>query len=159
MTTSKTDAHNPPVPIRRRESLAEPVALPGQEIVPIEHLSRPEAIARLRKALQTYADLDHCLCSAVGRLGIFCKGFTGVSDAELEERFSWIARTHPGASRKQLEELASLYHAGRQEATGAEICCDVETRERGGCDGWNQFDNRRLEGFHLGLVGSPIRIE
>ena len=133
-------------------------ATPGETVLPVERLSRPEAIGRLREVLRTYADADHCLCSVVGRLGIFCKGFAAASDPELRERFAWIARTHPGAPRKQLEELASLYHEGRQEATGAEICCDIETKERGGCDGWNQFDNEKLEGFHLALLGSPIRI-
>jgi len=135
-----------------------PTANPEQTVLPIEHLSRPEVISRLREKLRTYADVDHCLCSAVGKLGIFCKGFTASSDAELKTRFAWIARTHPGAPREKLEELASLYHAGRQEATGAEICCDVETKEHGGCDGWNQFDAEKLEGFHLALIGSPVKI-
>lgn|SRR5512135_1870392 len=135
-----------------------PNPAPAETVLPIEHLARPDVIARLREVLKAYADVDHCLCTAVGKLGIFCKGFTGASDAELRKRFSWIARTHPGAPRERLEELASLYHAGRQEATGAEICCDIETREHGGCDGWNQFDNVALEGFHLALVGSPVKI-
>ena len=138
---------------------AQPIPGHDETILPVEHVSRPEAIARLREKLRTFSDVDHCLCSAVGRLGIFCKGFTGSIDAEIRTRFAWIARTHPGAPREKLEELASLYHAGRQEATGAEICCDIETREHGGCDGWNQFDNARLEEFHLALVGNPIKIQ
>ncbi|HKB72590.1 MAG TPA: hypothetical protein VKH46_17295 [Thermoanaerobaculia bacterium] len=136
----------------------DPNSQRDETMLPVEHLSRPEAIAHLREKLRTFADVDHCLCSAVGKLGIFCKGFAAASDAELKTRFAWIARTHPGAPREKLEELASLYHAGRQEATGAEICCDVETKEHGGCDGWNQFDNTALEGFHLALIGSPVKI-
>lgn len=123
-----------------------------------EHLSRPEAIARLRAKLRSLADDDHCVCAAVGRLGIFCKGFARLSDDGLRQRFDWIVRHHPGASREHLEELANLYHLGRMEATQAAICCDVETREHIGCDGWNGFDNRQLEDFYLALMGAPIRI-
>src|SRR5712692_2134902 len=110
----------------------------------VKHVSRPEAIERLRQTLKSLADEEHCVCAAVGRLGIFCRGFRRLSPEELRTRFHWIARKRPGASREALEELASLYHLGRQEVTGAAICCDVETREHSGCDGWNGFDNRRL---------------
>jgi hypothetical protein len=130
----------------------------SEALLRIERLSRPDVIARLRETLKGYADVDHCLCTAVGRLGVFCKGFRGASDAELLSRFAWIARNYRGVPRQRLEELASLYHSGRQTATGAEICCDVETREHGGCDGWNQFDNAALEGFHLALIGSPVKV-
>jgi hypothetical protein len=44
------------------------------------------------------------------------------------------------------------------EVTGCPICCDLETREHSGCDGWNTFDNRQLEGFYAALIGRPIEI-
>ncbi len=129
-----------------------------EEVLSIERLTRPEVIERLRERLKTFAVNEHCLCEAAGRLGIFCRGFQRLSDAEFRKRFDWLARRHPGSPRPALEELASLYHAGRQEATGAEICCDIETREHIGCDGWNTFDNEQLEQFHLALLGSPVQV-
>ena len=122
-------------------------------------VSRPEAISLLREHLKALAGQDHCVCQVVGELGIFCKGFKGLPDKDLKERFGWISRHNPGSGREKLEQLASLYHQGRQEATGAEICCDVETREHVGCDGWNSFDNTALERFHLTLTGQPLRIK
>lgn len=134
-------------------------ALPKhEEVLSIEQISRPEAIDRLRERLKNFVVGEHCLCEVAGRLGIFCRGFRRLSDAEFRQRFDWLLRRHPGSPRKALEELASLYHEGRQEATGAEICCDIETREHVGCDGWNTFDNRQLEEFHLALVGRPVQI-
>jgi len=129
-----------------------------EAIQTIEHLSRPEAIARLRERLASVSDKDHCVCETVGRLGIFCGGFKRMSDAELNEKFRWIAIRHRDEPRQSLEALAGLYHEARQETTGAAICCDVETKEHAGCDGWNQFDGEALERFHLALIGSPVKI-
>lgn len=124
----------------------------------LETLSRPEAIERMRQKLRSLTDEDHCVCSVVGRIGIFCQGFNRLSDAELRGRFDWIARKRPGAPREALEELANLYHLGRTEVTGKALCCDVETREHCACDGWNQFDNAALEKFVLDLTGRPVRV-
>lgn len=126
--------------------------------VVVEKLSRPDAIERMRQKLRSLTDQDHCVCSVVGRLGIFCRGFHRLSDAELRQRFHWIAQKRPKAPREAIEELANLYHLGRQEVSGAAICCDLETREHGGCDGWNNFDNRQLEDFYLALMGETIEI-
>lgn len=133
---------------------AEPSSLPVFE----EHLSRPQAIERLRERLKSLQGDEDCVCSVVGRLGIFCRGFRRLDDEQLRQHFAWIARKRPGASREALEDLAVLYHLGRQEVTGAEICCDVETREHSGCDGWNGFDNRRLEEFYWTLTGHRASI-
>jgi len=139
------------------EAIKQQSPVPGT-IQTIEHLSRPEAIARLRERLASFSDKDHCVCETVGRLGIFCGGFKRMPDAEFNKRFQWIAIRHRGEPRQSLEALAGLYHEARQETTGAAICCDVETKEHGGCDGWNQFDGEALERFHLALIGSPIKI-
>lgn len=124
----------------------------------IQHLSRPQAIEVLREKLKSVTDEDHCMCAAAARMGIFCRGFARLSDEEFRKRFRWIASTRPGAVRKDLEEVVNLYHLGRQEVTGAAICCDVETREHAGCDGWNTFDNATLETFFQEIVGRPARI-
>jgi hypothetical protein len=124
----------------------------------VEKLSRPQAIERMRQKLVKLTDQDHCLCSVVGQLGIFCRGFKSLPEKDLRQRYHWISRKRPGAPREAIEELANLYHLGRQEVTGAAICCDLETREHGGCDGWNNFANTQLEEFYLALMGEPVEI-
>jgi hypothetical protein len=124
----------------------------------LETMTRPEAIEILRARLTELTDAEHCLCDVAGRLGIFCKGFRDLSDAQFRRRFDWIARKRPGASRPELEHLVSLYHAGREEVAGARLCCDVETREHCACDGWNAFDNGQLERFCRDLAGRDVRI-
>jgi len=135
-----------------------PTANTQEALQRIRKVSRPEAIADLRERLRGLETPEECVCAAVGQLGIFCKGFRRLDEAALVQRFDWIARQRPSAPRQALETLASLYHLGRQEATGAEICCDVETREHTACDGWNGFENGDLERFHLALTGEPIQI-
>ena len=81
-----------------------------------------------------------------------------MTDKEFRQRFNWIARPRPRASREELEELVSAYHLGRQQIAGAILCCDVETRDHCACDGWNQFDNSALEAFCLQVTGQKIRI-
>lgn len=130
----------------------------SQKLPVFEHLSRPEAIERLRQVMKALTDEENCMCAAAARLGIFCKGFRHLSDEEFRQRFHWIVRKRPGASREELERVVSLYHCGRQEVTGAALCCDVETREHEGCDGWNSFDNRSLEAFYLQMTGHHARI-
>ncbi len=130
---------------------------PAKPVV-FESLSRPEAIDMLRTALEGLTDREHCLCEAAGRLGVFCGGFRGLSDEQFRQRFDWIARKRPEASRAELEQLVSLYHAGRQEVAGARLCCDVETREHCACDGWNAFDNRALERLCREVTGREVRI-
>lgn len=125
----------------------------------IDRLTRPQAIEEIRRIVKAMPEDDEsCACAIASRYNIFCKGFSGYSDEEFRKRFHWIVRRRPGASREELERLASLYHLGRQEVTGAEVCCDVETREHCGCDGWNTFDNVALEDFSANLTGRACRI-
>lgn len=121
-------------------------------------LTRPAAIGEIRRILNALPQDDMCACAIAARYGVFCQGFARYSDQELKKRFAWIARPRPNATRAELERLASAYHRGRQEVTGAEICCDLETREHCGCDGWNSFDNRALEELYAGLTGRQARI-
>jgi hypothetical protein len=124
----------------------------------VGRLSRPQAIEEIRRILNALPQDDMCACAIAARYGIFCKGFARYSDEELKNRFAWIARPRPKISRAELERLASAYHRGRQEVTGAEVCCDVETREHCGCDGWNAFDNLAIEDLYKGLTGRQVRI-
>jgi hypothetical protein len=117
------------------------------------HMTRPQAIAAIREHLTRQCDEEHCACSAAAHLGVFCQGFRNLSDEQLRQRFGWIARSRPGASREELERLVSLYHLGRQEVGGFAICCDAETRDHCGCDGWNMFDNDAIAKTYKELTG------
>jgi hypothetical protein len=123
-----------------------------------DHLSRPQAIERIRERLKALADDEHCACAVAAGFGIFCGGFRALPDEEFRRRFAWIASKRPQASREQLEALVSLYHLGRQEVGHADLCCDVETREHCACDGWNMFDNGALERFVQELTGASVRV-
>lgn len=122
-------------------------------------LSRPQAVDRIRQMLKNLTHDDECACSTAARYGITCQGLSQLTDKDLRARYAWIASKRPKATREELEQLVTLYHIGRQTATGAEICCDVETREHCGCDGWNQFDNPTLERFYAEMSGEKIRID
>ena len=121
-------------------------------------ISREDAISRLRRKLLDLTDNGKSACQVATEHGIFCGGFSGLSNKEFRERFSWIVRKRPGASREELEQLASLYHLGRQQVTGTAVCCDVETRDHCGCDGWNMFDSRTLERFCSELTGAAVHV-
>jgi hypothetical protein len=124
----------------------------------VDSLSRPQTIALVRERLKSLCDDEHCACAAAAHFGVFCGGLRSLSVEDFRRRFDWIARTRPGATRPELEKLVSLYHLGRQQVTGADLCCDVETREHCSCDGWNMFDNRALERVCAELTGRFIRI-
>src|SRR5215470_6455672 len=89
-------------------------ALPGA----VETVTRPQAIDRIRRVLSALEDEDHCACAIAARYGVFCQGFRGMTDKEFRQRFNWIARPRPRASREELEELVSAYHLGRQQIAG-----------------------------------------
>jgi hypothetical protein len=132
---------------------------PSPALPVFERLSRPQAIDEIRKILGALQTEDRCACAIASGYGFFCHGFDGLSDTEFRRRVSWIAAKRPRATREELEELVSQYHLGKQQATGAAVCCDVETREHCACDGWNSFDNKTLEEQCLKLTGRHVRIE
>jgi hypothetical protein len=123
-----------------------------------DHLTRPQAIERIRGALLARAGDEECACGVAARTGVFCQGFQALTDVQFRARFDWIAAKRPKATRAEIEHLVSLYHLGRQEVRGAALCCDVETREHCACDGWNRFDNPALEKFCLELTERSVRI-
>jgi len=123
------------------------------------HFTRPQAIAAIREKLAAMCDNEHCACEAAAHLGVFCRGFRDLPDAALRGRFDWIARSRPGISRNELERLISLYHVARQQVGGFQLCCDAETREHCGCDGWNMFDNAFLEKTYKDLTGRDALVE
>jgi hypothetical protein len=81
---------------------------------PGKTMKRPEAIARIRTGLAASETDERCACKVASRCGMFSGGFSRLSDPEFRERFHWIVCKRPGGSREELEQLASLYHLGRQ---------------------------------------------
>lgn len=123
-----------------------------------ERITRSEAIAQVRAVLAALTDDENCACAVAARYGVLCQGFAKVPDAEFKNRFAWIAGKRRTATREELEATVSAYHLGRQAVSGSAICCDVETREHCGCDGWNQFDNAALEKACLEITGARVSI-
>jgi hypothetical protein len=126
------------------------------EVPAMQHWTRPRAIARIRERLLELVDDQHSVCEVAARLGIFCKGFRHFSDAELRERFSWLA--HPEMSREDLEKRANSYLLGRTEALDCALACDAQTEERDVCLGWDEFSNADLARFAEQLLGEPTEV-
>ncbi len=110
-------------------------------------LSRPALIATLREELSRRAGDDMSICMLAARTSIFCRGFRRYSREELEERFGWLARKIPGASREELEQLADRWQLARQEALGAFTSCDVQQAQHDTCRGWDDFSKEDLARF------------
>jgi len=145
---------------RHRRASENRLMKPENALLPVvENVTRPQAIERIRQVLSALEDDRSCACAVAARFGVFCQGFRALSDREFRQRFYWIARPRPQASREELEELVSAYHLGRQQVAGASLCCDVETRDHCACDGWNRFDNAALEAFCYQVTGKKIRID
>lgn len=123
-----------------------------------EIVSRTAVIVALREELGRRAGTDMSFCRLAALMGILCKGFRRYSDAELEQRFGWIARKNPDATREELEELADRWQLARQEALGAKTSCDVQQLEHDTCGGWEDFSNDDLTRALRQLTGRLVTI-
>jgi hypothetical protein len=121
-------------------------------------LTRLEAIETIREQLWAKTPEHTCACASTHPLGVVCGGFRRLAEAEFRDRFGWLAANRPNLTRRQLEDLVCAHHASRQETLGLATCCDVETMEHCGCEGWETFDDRTLERICLELTGSPVQI-
>ena len=120
-----------------------------------EFISRSGLIAALRDELSRRAG-DMSICRLAAQTGIFCKGFRRYSDTELKERYGWISKKNPDASREALEELADRWQLAREEVLGAKTSCDVQQLEHDTCGGWDDFSNDDLARFLLELTGRNV---
>ena len=120
-------------------------------------MSREALIAALREELVSRAD-GRSICTMAAEKGIFCGGFSRFTDAELRERFGWIACKRPKASRADLENVADGWQLARQEVLGVETACDVQSKEHDLCNGWDDFSNEDLAGFYQELTGNEVRV-
>jgi hypothetical protein len=121
----------------------------------VESVSRPALIAALRDELTRRAG-EMSICKLAAQTGIFCKGFRQYSDAELKERYAWIARKDPAAPRAELEAVADRWQLARQDVLGAQSACDVQQQEHDACGGWDDFGDEQLAGFLRELTGRNV---
>ena len=123
-------------------------------------ITRTQAIVELRAALRTLVDRETSPCTAVARRGVFCRGFSRWSLAELRERYPWIAERHPHADRDAFVQLANHWECQRRGVEQGRLPCDVATHHRGSspCAGWEEFYEAELARFHAELCGEPVRV-
>ena len=76
-----------------------------QKVEP-ETISRVSLIVALRNELAERAKGEMSICKLAAEKGIFCRGFRRYSDADLKQRYGWIAKRYPNASRAELEAMA-----------------------------------------------------
>ena len=96
------------------------------------------------------------ICTLAAKNGIFCKGFRRYSDAELRDRYGWIAKRVPDASRAEFEAIADRWQQARQDVMGVATACDVQQLEHDACGGWDDFSNDQLAQFLLELTGRKV---
>lgn len=121
-----------------------------------DFVSRSTLIAALREELSRRAKGDMSICRLAAQTGVFCRGFRRFTDAELKERFGWIAKKNPEATRPELEELADRWQMARQDVLGALTSCDVQQLEHDSCGGWDDFSNEDLSAFLRELTGRKV---
>jgi hypothetical protein len=123
-----------------------------------EYISRPTLIRTLREELSRRANGEMSICRLAAETGIFCKGFRRFTDAELRDRFGWIAKKHPDAPREELEEIADRWQMARQDVLGATTSCDVQQLEHDACGGWDDFSDADLARFLRELTGRSVEV-
>jgi hypothetical protein len=91
-------------------------------------ITRTQAIHDLRAVLRTLVDNETSLCAAVARRGVFCRGFSRWSLAELRERYPWIDERHPAVDRTTFEAHANRWERCRQRVELGRLPCDIASR-------------------------------
>ena len=121
-------------------------------------MTREQAIARLREKLLGLTDDDSCMCKVAADRGIFCRGFQQFTDKELRERYWWIVRKRPDITRPELEAVANSWQLTQQDVRGMAFTCDVQTKVRDTCRGWNDFTNEQLGTWLKQLTGEEAKV-
>ena len=131
----------------------------AQPMIQTEQMSRKSLINTLRGELARRTNDEMSVCKLAAKTGVFCKGFSRYSDAELQDRYGWIARRHPDATREDMEGLADRWQMARQEVEGVPTSCDVQQVEHDTCGGWDDFSNEDLARFVLELTGRRVAVQ
>lgn len=124
----------------------------------IDTMTREQAIARLREQLISLTDDDNCMCKVAAERGIFCHGFKQFTDKELRERYWWIVRKRPDITRVELEAIANAWQLTQQDVRDMRIACDVQTKVRDTCRGWNDFTDEQLGTWLKQLTGEEAKV-
>lgn len=119
-------------------------------------ITRENAINWLRTALMRLVDDGNSICLVAAEKGIFCRGFRRYTDEELEQRYRWLTRKNPGASRPEIEDLANKWQLGRQLFDEVPLACDAQQREHDTCRGWDEFSNEDLTRFCHEILGQDL---
>ena len=130
------------------------IVLSMSQALPLpDAISRESLIAALRQELSRRAG-DRTVCGAVAEQNIFCGGYKRFSDDELRDRFAWLVRKCPLATRPEIEGLIDAWHLARQEVGGFATTCDMQQVERDFCSGWDDFWTDDLAKFYFELMGT-----
>ena len=126
----------------------------------MKELTRTEAIDHLRAALLAAAGEERSICRVAREKNLFCRGFAQWKLHELKAQYPQITRSRPRLTRAEMEDLADRWQMARQFVHDESTACDLQLHEdeHQTCQGWNEFDDRQLEQFHLELCGEEIRI-
>ena len=130
-----------------------------QPIVPqVPTLSRQNAVARIREALEHLTDEETSICKVAADHGIFCNGFNRYTENELRRRYGWIVRKRPDMSREDLETIANDWQLAQQQVHDLGFACDVQTKLHDTCCGWDDFTNEQLGAFYTELTGTEVLV-
>jgi hypothetical protein len=123
-------------------------------------ITRDQAIDEIRAELSKLVDDEHSICDVAARHHIFCHGFAQWTFHELKRRYPQIVRSRPCVTPAELRELANRWQLARQVALGTQFACDTQMREsdKRVCQGWGEFDDQQLTGFHAALCGEDVAI-
>jgi hypothetical protein len=122
----------------------------------IQPLSRTQLVDLLRAELLHRAGPDKSICAAAAEQGIFCRGFKRYTDAELFQKYEWIARRRPYLKRDELEAIADRWQLTRQEVEQIDSSCDVQQKVHDTCGGWDDFTNEDLVRFYREMTGRSL---
>ena len=125
----------------------------------MRRITRSQATEELREVLLRMVDQHNSLCRVAAWRGIFCRGFSQWSRAELEQRFPSLERD-PALHRGHLELQANRCQLARQDIRAGRLPCDVTPGEssRPPCEGWSEFDERELARFHREICGERVEV-
>jgi hypothetical protein len=114
-------------------------------------MSRETIIQDLRNALLALTTDEKSVCQVAAERGVFCRGFRQHGDKELRQRYWWLERKNPGASRAELEQMANTWQLSQQELANRELSCDVQSIVHDTCGGFDDFSDQELQSFLAAL--------
>lgn len=121
-------------------------------------MSRREAVEAIRRKILEMVDDEHSACQVAAERGILCHGFKQDTEEQLRERYDWLVKRKPDATREELEEMANRWQLARQVVRNVPLACDAQTSDRDSCGGWDDFDNETIARFYQEMLGEEITV-